>query len=605
MTTAAAPHATARWDLSALFSGIDDPKIRATVQRVQESANRFADKYRGKVGNLSPAELLEAIREVESITNELYKPVTFGHLMFAANTSDPNVAALMQEMQERGSDVQVTLMFFELELQALSEDRAEELIASQELQPYAHWLGRVRALSPYRLSEPEEIVLEKTANVGTRAWNRLHDELTSNHVFRLKRPEGESEEEMSLSEVLDLLRSPDRALRQAAADALTNGLKDLERPLVLTYNTLLLDKKIEDEMRGFEFPQQSRHIANELDRETVDMVMDLCRKHYGLVERFYAVKKSILGLSELTHVDRYAPLFETEERVGFDEAKEIVLSSFRRFSDPVADAAERFFVNSWIDAEPRQGKTGGAFCSGVTPDLHPVVLMNYMNKMDDVMTLAHELGHGVHDVFASKQSLFNYHPTLPMAELASTFGEMLVFDSIVSRATLKDKVALYAEKVEGIFATIFRQSAMYRFESECHAWRREKGELSSDDFGALWQKNLQEMFGASLTLGDQHRIWWSYIPHFVSVPFYVYAYSIGELLVLSLYEMARASGSEFAEKYIEVLSSGGSISPQEMMNIVGVDMSDPDFWEGGFSVLARMVSEFESLWEQFSASGSN
>ena len=602
-STAAPDYPQVRWDLSALFDNIGDPKIEQTIAKLHELADEFGEEYRGKINdsNVSASLVLDATQSAERIYNELSKVIDFAYLVFSTNTGDPKLGAFLQKAMEWASELQVKMMFFELEIQALPQDKAVALMEDPTLAGYRHYLQKARLMSPYRLSEREEVILEKTANVGTRAWVRLHDEVTSNHTFKLKRPDSDEVEELTQTEVLDLLRSPDRALRQAAADAFSNGLQEIERVVTFTFNTLLLDRKIDDELRKFESPDAHRHLSNELDKETVELVIGKCEQNYGLVERFYNLKRQILNLPELTHIDRYAPLFDTKEKVGWNRAKSIVLDAFGRFSTDLRYLAEEFFDKNWIDAEPRPGKTGGAFCSGNTPDTHPVMLMSYMNKMDDVMTLAHELGHGVHDYFASKQTYLNYHPTLPLAELASTFGEMLVFDSLVEKARLKDKVALYANKIEGIFATIFRQAAMFRFEQTCHQKRRTEGEIAPEEFHNLWQENMQAMFGDSVKLGEQHACWWSYIGHFVFAPFYVYAYSFGELLVLSLFQQSKVEGDAFVPKYTELLSMGGSKSPQEQMDIVGVKLDDPEFWQGGFKVLERLVSDFEKLWKELNS----
>jgi oligoendopeptidase F len=468
------------------------------------------------------------------------------------------------------------------------------------LSNYSHYIQLVRTYSNHRITEPEEIILEETANTGNRAWERLFEEVTSNHVYKLTRPGSTEAEDISQEELLNLLRVPERELRQAAAEAFTKGLKEMERVLVFTYNNLIQDKAVGDRLRKHDYPEHSRHLANELDKETVDLVVAKCRENYSLVSRFYNIKRQILGLPELTHIDRYAPLFDTEAPVEWEEAKRIVLGAFGQFSEEVEARAREFYDKNWIDAEPRKGKRGGAFCSYNTPDTHPVIFQSYLNMADDVMTLAHELGHGVHASFSREQTYFNFHGTLPLAELASTFGEMLVFEKLVESASLKDKLALYAGKIEGVFATIFRQAAMFSFEQKCHVMRREEGELTAEQFGELWQTEIQAMFGDSVKLGEEHSCWWSYVSHFVSVPFYVYAYSFGELLVLSLYQQAKVEGPSFATKYVDLLKLGGSRSPQELMDTVGVDLKSPAFWDGGFEALEKLVAEFESLWSQYS-----
>jgi oligoendopeptidase F len=591
-----------RWDLSALFSGIDDPKIEETWKWVQGEADKFASVFRGKIDSpdLDADLLLRALTDYEQIAMQSAKPIGFAHLLFAADTGDPKLGAFMQKQMEKSTELSVKLMFFDLELMSAPAETIDRLAADPKLANFRHYIQVVRTFSDHRLTEPEEIILEETANTGNRAWERLFEEVTSNHTYYLKRSGETESEEVSQEEVLNLLRDPSREVRQAAADAFTAGLKEMERVLVFTYNNLIQDKAVSDRLRRYESPEQSRHLANELEASTVDLVVKTCRENYGLVERFYNVKRAILGLPQLTHIDRYAPLFEAEEPVEWDEAKRIVLDAFGHFSEEMERRAREFFDKNWIDAEPRKGKRGGAFCSYNTPDTHPVMLQSYLNKADDVMTLAHELGHGVHASLSRAQSYFNFHGTLPLAELASTFGEMLVFEKLVAGATPKDQLALYAGKIEGVFATVFRQAAMYSFERRCHQTRRAEGELTAEEFGNLWQEEIQAMFGSSVKLGDQHRIWWSYVGHFISVPFYVYAYSFGELLVLSLYQRAKAEGLAFADKYIELLRLGGSRSPQELMATVGVDLNSPEFWQGGMKALEGLVAEFERLWADYS-----
>lgn len=592
-----------RWDLSALFSGLDDPKIEKTWEAGITRAKAFEARYRGKIDSpdLTAQTLSEALEEVEDLVMQVSKPVNYASLRFATDAASPEIGAFMQKQMERSSELNVVLMFFELELQAAKEETIAPLVDDPALANYRHYINQARSYSPYRLGEKEEVVLEQVANTGSRAWVRLFEELTANHVFKLTRPGQTEVEDLTEQEVLTLMREPDRALRQAAADSLTEGLRDMQRVLVFTFNNLVQDKAIEDRMRGLAYPEQSRHLSNELDRDTVDLVIRLCRENYDLVARFYRVKREILGLPELTHIDRYAPLFESEEPVDWDSARTIVLNAFGSFSAEMERRAREFFDENWIDAEPRKGKQGGAFCSYNTPDTHPVVFQSFLNKPDDVMTLAHELGHGVHASLSRAQSYFNFHGTLPLAELASTFGEMLVFESLVREASLKDKLALYADKIEGVFATVFRQAAMFSFEQRMHEERRASGELPPERFGDLWQEEMQAMFGDSVKLGDQHRLWWSYVGHFVFAPFYVYAYSFGELLVLSLYQMAKAEGPSFADKYIAMLRAGGSLSPTDLMKSVGVDLHSADFWKGGIAAMEDLVAEFERLWTDYAA----
>jgi oligoendopeptidase F len=596
------PPPTVRWDLSDLYSDINDPRIDQTWERVKSSAEAFGTRYRGKInsGEISSQLMAQAIRELEDLVQDAAKPVNFAQLMFVTDTGNPAMGAFMQKQLEKSTETSVALMFFELELQALPQETVDRLLEADELANYRHYVTVTRSFSPYRLSEAEEIILEETANTGGRAWVRYFEETMANQVYEYFAPGSAEGEKLNQEQVLSKLRDPARDVRQAAADAFTKGLKQLDKSIVFTYNNLLQDKNVEDRLRKMPYPEHSRHLSNELDQETVDLVVSMCTENYGLVERFYRVKRDILGLPQLTHIDRYAPLFAAEEPLDWAQAKRIVLDAFGEFSQVARDRADEFFEKGWIDAEPRSGKQGGAFCAYVTPDTHPFVLMNYLNKIDDVMTLAHELGHGVHASLSREQSYFNFHGTLPLAELASTFGEMLVFEKVVASATLKDKLALYASKIEGVFATVFRQAALYRFEQRCHQTRRKDGELTPDQFGELWQEEIQAMFRSSVQLGEQHRHWWSYIGHFFHAPFYVYAYSFGELLVLSLYRMAKEQGPSFADDYVNLLRQGGSKSPEDLMASVGIDLKSLAFWRGGFEAMEMLVSEFEKLWSEYS-----
>lgn len=601
--SATSPAAGVRWDLSAYFSGPDDPQVEATWQRANELADRFAASYRGRIEreDLDADTLLKALTDLEAILMAAAKPPTYANLLFATDSDDPAISAFLAKQQERGTEVQVKLLFFQIEIQKTPDSTIAQLLEDPRLHPYAHFIGEARKYRPHTLSEPEEVILEEVANTGPRAWVRLFEEVTGNHDYTYVDPETGEAETLTEQEVLTRLRDPRREVRQAAADALTQGLEDMERVIVFTYNTLLQDKYVGDRLRKHPYPEHSRHLANELDRAIVDLVVDQCAEHHDLVARYYRVKREILGLPELTHVDRYAPLFPTDRKIPFEEGRAMVLDAFSEFSPTLYAKAAEFFDQRWIDAEPRRGKLGGAFCSYSTPDVHPVVFLSYLDKMSDVATLAHELGHGVHGSLSREQTMLNFSGTLPMAELASIFAEMLVFEKLVAQAEPRDRLALYAEKVEGVFASVFRQASMFRFERRCHEVRRQEGELSPERFGDIWQEELQAMFGDGLTLGEQHRRWWSYVGHFFFAPFYVYAYSFGELLTLALYRRAKEEGPAFEQKYVDLLRLGGSRSPRDLMATVGVDLESPQFWQGGFAEIEHLVAEFERLWTEVGA----
>lgn len=585
-----------RWDLSSLFSGIDDPKIEENWKKSSELADQFAEKYRGRVVDLSAEELATAIIELEHLVNFSQKPGSFASLLYAGDTSNPKHGAFYQKAQEKGSELRIKIMFFSLEVQKIDAEKFAAHLSHPSLANYVHYLQDLRKYLPHLLDESSEILLEETANIGNRAWERLHDEVTSNHVYNWTNPETGEAEELTEGEVLQKMREPNREVRKAASEAFTAGLRQIERVIAFTYNTLLADKKLDDRLRGYTHAEDSRHMANELDKETVDLVMDLCKQRSDLVARYYRVKKEILGLDELTEYDRYAPLKEAGEKFSYDQAKNMILDAFQEFHPELKVRAKEFFDKNWIDAEPRKGKTGGAFCSYITPDLHPVILMTYLGSLDNVSTLAHELGHGVHSSLSREQTQFNYHGTLPLAELASIFAEMVIFEKLTAKVNDEDKLSLYADKLEGIYASVHRQSAMFRFEKRCHEHRRTQGELAPEDFQNYWQEEIQSMFQDSVKLGDQHKLWWMYVGHFFFAPFYVYAYSFGELLTLSIYQLAKQKGPSFADQYIEVLKLGGSKTPHELMGLLGVDLRSKEFWEGGFNAIEDLVKTTEELW---------
>jgi oligoendopeptidase F len=507
---------------------------------------------------------------------------------------DPRCGALLQRMQEVGTEIATHLIFFDLEIGKIPQDTFDRIIGDAALDAYCHYLQHQRVMAKHYLSEPEEKILEETANTGRRALGRLFTEITSRQKFKVKIKR--RTKELTQSELLALLYDPDRATRQAAAESFTSGLKDNHHVVHFIFNTLLHDKAVKDRLRGYAEPEESRHEDNELSKDIVQNVVDVCVENYDIVADYYHLKRRLLGLDELTHYDRYAPILDGHAEMSFDEARNVVLSSFGEFSPHIHDITEPFFSKRWIDAEVKQGKFGGAYCSSLSPDWHPYVFMNYTGKPRDVMTLAHELGHGIHGVLACKQNLLNYHSSLPMAETASVFGEMLVFERLQRELTdPREKLALLAEKIEDTFATVFRQVAMFRFEQQAHRLRRERGELTVETVNNLWQTNMQEMFQDSLRLGDDHAWWWLYIPHVFQSPFYVYAYSFGELLVLALYARYKQEGEPFIEKYINLLAAGGSASPPELLRAMDIDIADRAFWQGGVNMIRRMVEQAKEL----------
>ncbi len=583
-----------KWDLSTFFNSPSDPNIEKSWIAIETDVDNFVASYRGKINSsdVTAQRISSSIKEYEDICVSLVKILNYAHMLFSADTGNMELGAFMQAQQERYTKSKVKLIFFSLELKQIPENVFNTLASDPLLNNYRHFLEETRKYIPHTLSEPEEIIYEECSNTGGKAWVRFYEELNSTHTYTYTDPYTNDTEELAQSRIMVKLRSPDRTIRQAAADAFANGLKKIEKTVVFVYNNIMLERMTEDRLRKFEYPQNERHLSNELTKEVVDLVISMCHENYHQVETYYNAKRELLKLDKLTHIDRYAPLFDTTEVIPYNKAKDIVLTAFKKYHETMYERGKEFFDKNWIDAAPNEGKRGGAFCSYFTPDTHPVILMSYVDKQDDVKTLAHELGHGIHASLSRKQTYFNYQGTLPLAELASTFCEMLVFEDLMESASKKDQLALLAAKIEDSFATIYRQAAMYSFECNAHEMRRSKGELLNTDLSNIWQTQLQKMFGKSLELGDQHAHWWLYVGHFFYAPFYVYAYSFGELLALAVYQKSRVEGKEFSNKYIEVLELGGLENPYQLMNHLGIDLNSREFWQGGFNYLQTLLDRF-------------
>jgi len=589
-----------RWDLSDLYAAPDDPAIDADLARALEQSRSFAERHRGGVARLGAAELAAAIDALEALNEPVVRAVCYSQLLFSADTSDPRHGALLQRVQERISEIRNTLLFLELEWVALEDDAVEALLADPALARRRHFLASMRRYRPHVLSEPEERILEETANTGRRAFSRLFDQIMSGMRFRVSvdadAAEAGKTEDLGEEEVLSRLYSPDRAMRRAAASALTAGLRANAGPLAFIFNTLVQDKAVDDRLRSYAAPMGARNLANEITDGAVDALLAACVERYPLVARYYGLKAKILGLDRLEDYDRYAPLPGSERSVPFEDAKRIVLDAYADFCPEMAEIARRFFDERWIDAELRPGKRGGAFSASTLPSVHPYVLLNYTGNLRDVMTVAHELGHGVHQTLAAAQGLFEQDTPLTTAETASVFGEMLVFRSLMKRERdPKARLALLCGKLEDAFATVFRQVCMTRFEQSLHAARRAEGELPVARIDELWLDANRPMFGDSVHLSDDYGCWWLYIPHFVHSPFYCYAYAFGELLVLALVRRYDEEGPPFVARYVDLLRAGGSDSPEALLARVGIDIRDASFWRGGLALLEEMVDQAEAL----------
>ncbi len=580
----------AAWDLTDLYAGMDDPALIADLDAADAEADALDADYRGRVGGLNAQELATMLARYEALRERAAKAGTFASLNWTQNTEDPARGALLQKVTERGSRLGQKLVWLDLELAHAPDEAANAWFAAPELAKYRHWLEMVRLYRPYLLSEAEEKILAEKSVTGRSAWDRFFDET---HAAQRYEFDGET---LSRDQVLSRLYSPDRETRQRAAQVVTDGLRDLKRTTTYIFNTVLADKASDDRLRKYPTWITSRNLSNEVDDATVDALVEAVTSRYDIVARYYRLKAKLLGLDELYDYDRYAPLPAADRNYPWAEAKQIVLDAYRAFHPQMAEVAGMFFDRNWIDAPPRPGKYGGAFSHGAVPSVHPYILLNYDAKPRDVMTLAHELGHGVHQKLSGAQGLLQADTPLTTAETASVFGEMLVFNSLMERETSPQvRLGMLTQKIEDAFATAFRQISMNRFEHAIHTARREEGELTTERFSELWMGTQRAMFGDSVTLTDNYGLWWSYIPHFIGTPGYVYAYAFGQLLVLALYARYKQVGGDFPERYLAMLTAGGSDWPHEIVKPLGVDLQDPAFWRGGLGILEEMVAEAEDL----------
>ncbi|MBI3671582.1 M3 family oligoendopeptidase [Candidatus Azambacteria bacterium] len=587
------------WDLSDIYRSIDDKKIPSDVKRLKKQVLAFEKKYKGKVesGNLSDSLFLNIISEYENILMNAQKPYIYFNLLFCADSTNAKVASLMQKMEEEYVSITKHLLFFDLELAKIPDQKIGKFIRSKKLKKYFHHIKHIHENKKYNLSELEEKIIQEMTTVGRSAFTRLFDQIHSKKQYQAK-ISGKNKS-LNQSEIISLLHNPKRDVRKAGAEAFTEGLKSEIFYNTFIYNTLLNDSKVADSLRKYAYPEQSRHIAEETDRKVVDMLSNLISEKYGIVSRYYSLKRKALKLEKLYDHDRYAPLSQKSRLVNFKEAEKIVLESFSEFSETMADIARKFFENKWIDAKMKKGKRGGAFCMYVSPDIHPYILTNYSGSLRDVMTLAHEIGHGIHAILAKDRGFLSFSSSLALAETASVFGEMLVFNKEMQKAkTDKEKFLLLAGKIEDIIATVFRQNCMYLFEKDVHKKRREEGELTEENFNEIWQKRNKEMFGKSVELTENYKVWWSYISHFMHSPFYVYTYSFGELLTLALYKMYKKEGKSFEKKYLNILSKGSSESPEKILKDIGVDINKKEFWKNGLLMIEDMVLEAERLYKK-------
>jgi oligoendopeptidase F len=581
----------ANWDLEPLVDNRGPAAVEAMLTEARERAEAFAGRYKGRVDELDSTELAEAMQELGAIHDLAGSAGSYVVLSFSLDTTDPERGARMQKARELGAAIETQLLFFDLEWNQVADERADDLLASPELGFCAHHLRNLRRYRPHQLSEPEERVLTETNVTGGSAFQRLFTEQTS----ALEVPLPDRDEPASLEEGLSRLQDPDRDRRREAAEAVTASLRPDLRTRAFVFNTLLQDKAMKDRLRSYPHWLASRNLANEASDESVQALIEAVQSRYDLARRWYSLKARLLGLDRLAYYDRMAPVSDSDDRIPYGEAEEILLDCYRSFSPELGATAEEFFSGGYMDGPPRPGKRGGAFCSYTVPSAHPYVMLNYTSRPHDVLTMAHELGHGVHAALARPQGIFHFTTPLTLAETASIFGENIVLERLLERAPgAAERLDLLAGALDGAVAAVFRQIAMNRFEEAVHTARRETGELSVDRFGELWLGTQADLLGDSVELDGDYGIWWSYIWHFVDAPGYVYAYAYGHLLALSVYRTYQEQGEGFVASYLDLLRAGGSRPPEELGAIVGVDLSDPGFWSSGLELVERQLDDAEA-----------
>ena len=577
------------WDLSDLYESPDDPKLEGEIAGAERAAAAFRERYRGGVVALSASDLADAIAEREEIESAVDRALTYAHLRFATNMADPARGALVGKLTERAAAIETALLFFGLDIAAIEDGPAEVLLADPALDHWRHWLTSLRKYRPHLLTEPEERVMTEKSVSGSSSWSRLYSELLSSLRVTV------DGEEVALETAMARLYSADGNLRRTTAEAVTEALGPGLRTRAFVFNTILQDKSIDDRLRGYPTWISSRNLANETTDEAVDALIEAVVSRYDLLRRYYRLKARLIGLDRLEFYDRFAPVSEGGEKTSWDEARALTVGAYSDFSPAVGEIIDGFFTKNWIDGPVRPDKANGAFCATTVPGVHPYILMNYTGERRSVLTLAHELGHGLHGVLAQPLGLFNAACPITTSETASVFGEALTFKRQLSTVDdPRQRLDLLTGRLEDAFATTFRQISMNRFENLVHTERRATGELAPERIGELWLESQNALFGDSVGT-DGYETWWSYVPHFMSTPGYVYAYTYGYLFALTVFRRYEQEGDALVEPYLELLSLGGSRSPVDLAKLVGLDLTDPQIWATGIDALADDVDEAERL----------
>jgi len=579
------------WNLSDLYASGDDPRIESDFAEAEAAAAAFRDRYYGKVANLSAADLAEAIDERERIEAIATRTLYYAHMLFSTNMADPARGALVAKLGEKAAVLETQLLFFGLEWAAIEDGPADTLLADPELDHWRHWLFAQRVFRPYLLTEPEEKIITEKAVSGISAWSRLYEEVLG--TMRIDLP-GDGDP-VSLETAMAKLYSSDRDERRGVAEAVTVALAPGLRTRTSIFNTILVDKWIDDRLRGYPTWITSRNLANETTDTAVQALVDAATSRYDVPQRYYRLKAKLLGLGRLEVYDRFAPVADDSSKTSWDEARRVVTQAYGDFSGEAGAAVERFFDDSWIDAPVRPDKRHGAYCATNVPGVHPFVFMNYTGDRRSILTLAHELGHALHGSMAQPLGLFNASTPLTTAETASVFGEALTFKVLLAaEADPRKRLDLLTGQLEDAIATTFRQIAMNRFENLVHTERREQGELSTDRLNELWIECQAELFGDSVGIGG-YDTWWSYVSHFTNSPGYVYAYAYGYLFALAIFRSYQREGDSIVAPYLDLLRAGGSKPPEELARMVGLDLTDPSIWASGIEALSDELDEAEAL----------
>ena len=580
------------WNLDPLVEGKGQEGVNQLLEQAEALTGEL-EQWRGRIGELEVPELVSAMSTLAEIQDRLGRAGSWVSLRFSVDTSDPARGAAMQKFQEQATELSTRLIFLELEWAEVPEQRASVLLESEDLAFCRYYLESARRYRPHLLTEPEEKILAEKDVTSSSAWSRLFDELSSAIVIEL--PEGPT----SLEQGLSRLGSPDRDDRRIAADAITIALEPGLRTRAYVFNTLMSDKTTDDRLRSYSSWVASRNLANQARDSSVQALVDAVVDRYDIPQRWYRLKAQLLGVDRIADYDRNASIASVEEKFSWSEATDIVLDSYGSFSSELAGIVDTFINENWIDAPVRPGKRPGAFCAYTVPSAHPFLLLNWTSRRRDVLTLAHELGHGLHAYLAREQGVFHQSTPLTLAETASVFGETVTFGRLLADTTDPNaRLALLAESLEGQIATVFRQIAMNRFENTVHTHRREVGELSTEDFADAWESTQRAMFGDAVELTPGYRSWWSYIPHFIGSPGYVYAYAYGQLLALAVYARYETEGDAFVPSYLDMLRAGGSKSPEDLGRIVGVDLA-------GLTFLLAVSSQYDDFIFFFVATNTN